>query len=100
MIFPKKCTHTSSTLIRILLFSFVVLTAFTGPWWLSFGTAVVLILFFKFYEALFAGVVLDILFAGEGYSFFVGDFVFSSILLCMVSFSLLFLQRFRTINTF
>ena len=98
-LFTQHTPHVSVFLVRVLLFCFVTLTAVTGPWWLSFGVAIIHILFFKMYEVVFAGLVLDTLFAGEGFSFFAGDFLFTSILLCLISFSLLFLQRFRSIGS-
>ncbi|KKS30575.1 MAG: hypothetical protein UV60_C0001G0012 [Parcubacteria group bacterium GW2011_GWA2_43_11] len=95
----KQHPQTTSLLVRILLFCTVILTAIIGPWWFSFGLAVVLLIFFKYYEVVLGGLILDILFAGEGFSLAVGDFLFTIILLFMISFSLLFLQRFRSISS-
>ena len=98
-LFKQHAPHIPWLVVRIFLFCFVILLAITGPWWLSFGLATVLLLFFKYYEVVLGGLVLDILFAG-GESFLdIGDFLFTTILLLLVSFSLLFLQRFRSISS-
>lgn len=98
-LFTNKKILTKTFFVRLFLFLLVLLTAFTGPWWTSFILAVILILFAGFYEAAVAGLVLDIMFADEGFSLPIGDFVFTSALLVLISFSLVLRRRIKVFGT-
>lgn len=60
-----------------------------GPWWLSLFGAVTLIVIFKYYEALFAGVLLDATYLNEGNFIFETDFLYTGFLLLCITISLL-----------
>lgn len=96
--FKKNSTTFSKVLLRIVLFLLVITTAFTGPWWFSFGFAAVLIILADQYEVILGGIILDIIFADEGFSLPVGDFIFTSILLVLVSVSWALSHQIRGIG--
>ena len=72
---------------RILLLLVIFGAVFVTPWWCSIFFAGCAILFLHIYEAVFAGVLLDALYAGHLFSFTITEYIFTSLLLLLVSVS-------------
>lgn len=76
----------------------VLFITFLCPWWLAVGLALLLIIFFKSYEVILCGLILDSMYAnGNTFSKF-GEYLYTATMLFSISISWLVAPYIRGIE--
>ena len=73
--------------LRIAILVTLFIIAVVTPWWISAPFAIILVLFFNIYEAVFVGILLDAMYAHESLATSISDYAFTTVLLLSVTFS-------------
>ncbi len=59
----RSVSGNTHVVLRVALFAAALASSVLGPWWLALGIASLLIVAMRAYEAVFAGLMVDILYA-------------------------------------
>lgn len=81
----QKRTNTKKTSLRVLLFLCCVLFVFIAPWWVAFTVSISLLMYYRWYEMVVIGLMLDALFTVPEYFYFKTAFPFTALLLVCIS---------------
>ncbi len=87
-----------SPIVRILFFIITFTTIYLAPWWLCILLSATGILFFRMYELVFLGVLLDALYPQELFTILHTGYLFTSILLITISISWVLTKEVRFLD--